>query len=169
MAEITDAHVTPDKTSAAIAVDGVARATARDDPEWLEFRQWYALMLEEEALFGPGNTVGEPGTYDDNRHAAVTDQMRALRAKLQARLMMSSAQEAALAIIAFYSAEKPIGCEDATGRFRFLKLGTGCRMDDEGVDFEVRVGMKLIEKAIREAVAQHLLPGVKIYGEGGNT
>ena len=41
-------------------------------------------------------------------------------------------------------------------------------MDDESVDFEVRFGMALIEKTIREAVAQNLLPGVKIYGEGGN-
>ncbi len=36
------------------------------------------------------------------------------------------------------------------------------------MDFEVRVGMKLIEKTIRQAVSQNLLPGINIYGEGGN-
>jgi hypothetical protein len=41
-------------------------------------------------------------------------------------------------------------------------------MDDESVDFEVRFGMKLIEKTIRQAIAQNHLPGIKIYGEGGN-
>jgi hypothetical protein len=68
---------------------------AADKMEWPEFRQWYDLMLEKEALFGPGNTVGESGTDDDNRYTAVSGQIRALRAKMQARPVTSSAQEAA--------------------------------------------------------------------------
>ena len=161
MAEIANGYAKPDTSPARSTV------MAADSTEWPEFRQWYDLMLEEEALFSPGNAVGETDTDDDNRQAVVANQMRALLAKMQTLPMMSPAQEAALAIIAFYSAEKPIGCEDATGHFRFLKLGTSCRMDDEGMDFEVRVGMKLIEKTIRQAVSQNLLPGIN-YGEGGH-
>ncbi len=78
MAEIANGYAKPDTVASAGST-----VMAADSTEWPEFRQWYDPMLEEEALFSPGNAVGETDTDDDNRQAVVANQMRALLAKMQ--------------------------------------------------------------------------------------
>lgn len=147
------------------AVSSSAVLAFGEEPEWPEFREWYALMLEEEALCRPGNTVGESGTEDDSRNEVIVDRMCELRSAMQARPATAPVHEAVLAVLALHAADRGIECVDTTGQFRFLTLGA---WNSIGNGFEVRVGMMLIEKNVRQAVLQNLLPGVAIYGEGGN-
>jgi hypothetical protein len=133
------------------------------DQEWPEFREWYALMLEEEALFGKkGNLIGEAGSDDDNRHRSISERMHTLRDAMERRDATSPCEEAMLAVLALYECEKTAS--------RFLTIGS-CNVvgaDAEHYDFEHRIGVRLIENTIRRAVTQNILPGIAIHLENAN-
>lgn len=133
------------------------------EPEWPEFRAWYALMVEEEALFRKrGNTIGERGTPDDERCDELLDQMGELYDAMVDREARTPTDEAVLAVLALYAADPA----DGEG-FRYLRLAAVDQLDRR-MPFHERYGILAIGRTIRGAIARGVLRGVAIYGEGGN-
>jgi hypothetical protein len=130
-----------------------------DEPEWPEFRQWYALMLEEERLF---KRPDAPDT-DDPRHVEISRQMRPLDEAMHTRRPRSPVNRAILAVLALYWCDKA-----NVGPHQRRLLLLGCNQDLEAECFGNRQQAHLIDANVREAVEKNLLPGVVIYGDGGN-
>jgi hypothetical protein len=129
---------------------------SEEEPEWPEFRQWYALMLQYEELLGRA----EPSS--DEEADAIQDAMNALDQTMRERRPRSFVNIAILGVLSLYWADKERGQSPE----RVLELGCDCNLDSEY--FGERPQGLLIEAVVRMAVERNLLPGVKIYGEGGN-
>jgi hypothetical protein len=181
MSKADNGHITPNHSTAisrrsmlagaALAVGAAnvispdAALAVNEDADWPEFEKWYPLMLEQEALFRAGNTVGQSGTKDDARHADLTRRMRPLGDAMKARTSVSAANEAIQSLLVLYEDEKITA---AGARVRFLKLGSSKALIDGATEFAVRFAVLHAENVIRDALARNLLPGIKIYGDGGN-
>ena len=76
-----------------------------------EFHEWYAPMLEEEALFGKrGNTIGETGTEDDNRHNAITVRMQTLASAIENHSVTSPVQSVRIHSVRIHYVCSPQPC-----------------------------------------------------------
>lgn len=143
---------------AAAAPAAIAMASP-GEPEWPEFREWYALMLEEERLYMLPNS---PDTDDPaSGHPAINARMRALEAAMSERRPTSSTDRAAAAVLALYWADKG-GDASSPHRQRLLRLG--CFAGECGAEVWAA---RLIEAQINEVVHNCALPGVVIWNADG--
>ncbi len=133
-----------------------------DESLWPEFRQWYALMLQQEQIHIKWST--EELDADDRVYNAAIDniveEMCPLEETMRARHPRSEANRAALACLALYWLEK---VRDRKNAERYLVLG--CASEDPVNCFDP-AATALIEATVADAVSRNLLPGIRIWREG---
>lgn len=124
-----------------------------EQASWPEFRRWYDLTMEEQRIYNEEDDAEQDRLLD-----AVDAQRTPLQEAMLARVPRTPTDFAMLAVIELRYAEK-----DKNPDYE------QCRMLELVMMGEGRVpGRALIEGAVKNAIRQNLLPGVMIYGEGGN-
>ena len=144
---------------AALGASGSAGTTAKSSPAgWPEFQRWYALLLEEERIYNEN-----PAEERDRLLDAMFAERDPLESAMLARQPANMTEFAQLAVIEMRYAERYLvsGVPDC----RMLVFGSMER--PEYRDGWVQ-GRHLIEGILRLALAENLLPGVTVHGEGGN-
>jgi hypothetical protein len=121
--------------------------------EWPEFRRWYELILEEQRIYDK---------EDDKDHDRLLDALDSEKIPLEkamlARVPSTPTEFAILGVIELRYAERKRNLDhDECRHLELGMMGDGCVP-----------GRVLIEAVVRNAVSENLLPGVVVYGEGGN-
>lgn len=126
--------------------------------EWPEFRDWYALTMEEERLY---NLTPSPADFDAQIER-IEAQRRPLEAAMIARQPRTLTEIAMLGVVSLRWADR---FAPDHGGYRALEIGTQ-RQPDEPIG--ERPQAALIEGAARLAIDFGLLPGVVIHDRRGN-
>ncbi len=147
-----------------LAAGAIAAAPAfasHDEPEWPEFRPWYAIMLEEEQHFIQLSQIPDDELPESDEltrlHQSILERMWPLEEAMRARRPQSPSNKAIPAIVALYCSDKPF---DGQYPDRRLVLGESLDHDDA---FQC-AALSAIEATVRDAVENNLLPGVVIWG-----
>lgn len=126
------------------------------DSEWPEFREWYALILEEERLY---NVEPTPCDFDD-RLNKIHGLLIPLETAMTARQPQDMVQIAILGIVALRWSDR---FKAAHSVYRSLELGT--QRPDTPIGHVPELA--LLEGVVRLALEQNLLPGVVVYDQTG--
>ncbi len=120
------------------------------DQEWPEFRRWYELTMEEQRIYAEEDECDHDRLLD-----AVDAERDPLGRAMLSRTPQNLKQLAELAVIELRYADKR---DDANIPWiGSLSLGA---IQGQGAD--------LIAGVLKLALAQNLLPGVVLHGEGSN-
>jgi hypothetical protein len=123
------------------------------DQEWPEFRRWYELTMEEQRIYNEEDDKDHDRLLD-----AIDDERGPLEEAMLSRIPDTPTEFAMLGIIELRYAERDRNPEHEE-----------CRMLELGMMTKGRTqGRALIQGAIKNAISRNLLPGIQIYGEGGN-
>ena len=125
------------------------------DAEWPEFREWYALTMEEESLY---NVEPTPANFDEQ-----LNQIDAVRIPLEtamvARQPQGIVQTAILGVIALRWAKR---FKAEHGVYRSLELGYQTAFSSGHAS-----EFALTEGVVRLALQHDLLPGIVVYDKTG--
>jgi hypothetical protein len=179
MSKATDGHTMPKTTRAmsrrsmlasggSLAAGAViaTSATASDvGAEWPEFRRWYCLMLQAEAI--NMRLVSDEDLSDEDKlssaYDGIIERMYPLEEAMRDRSARSHVDTAVLAHLALFWTDKK---RDRLHAGRFLVLGGS--KEDPANCFDM-AAIAAIEATVSDAVERNLLPGVKVWEEGVET